>query len=173
MTVLIDNFDQEYSFLGNEGSQFYFKSDKEAPKKCILTIDVENPGEENWNVIVPETEEAMESAGMVGDYLVAEYLQDAKTLVKIFDLDGKFIRDVDFPGIGSANGFGGRRDQTETFYSFSSFNRPPSIYRYDLTTGESQLIREAEVDFNPDDFEVKQVFYESEPGQDGKQEHES
>ena len=89
---------------------------------------------------------------------------DAKTLVKIFDLDGKFIRDVDFPGIGSANGFGGRRDQTETFYSFSSFNRPPSIYRYDLKTGESSLIREAKVDFNPDEFVVKQVFFESKDG---------
>ena len=67
---------------------------------------------------MPETDEAMESAGLVGDYLITEYLQDAKTLVKIFDLDGKFIRDVDFPGIGSANGFGGRRDQTETFTVF-------------------------------------------------------
>ena len=101
---------------------------------------------------------------MVGDYLIAEYLQDAKTQVKLFDLAGKFVREVKFPGIGSASGFGGRRDHTETFYSFSSFNRPPSIYRYDLKTGDSQLIREAKVDFNPDDFVVEQVFYNSKDG---------
>ena len=164
MEVLIDNFDHEYTFLGNEGSRFYFKSDNPAPKKCVLVIDVENPERENWNVIVPEADEAMESAGIVGDYLVVQYLQDAKTQVKIFDLNGQLIREVRFPGIGSASGFGGRRDQTETFYSFSSFNRPPSIYRYDLNTGESQLIREAKVDFNPEDFVVEQVFYNSKDG---------
>jgi prolyl oligopeptidase len=162
--VLIDNFDHEYTFLGNEGSRFYFKSDNGAPKKCVLIIDVEKPAEENWTVIVPEAEEAMESAGMVGNYLIGEYLQDAKTQVKLFDLAGKFVREIKFPGIGSANGFGGRRDHTETFYSFSSFNRPPSIYRYDLKTGDSQLIREAKVDFNPDDFVVEQVFYNSKDG---------
>ena len=164
LKVLIDNFENEYSFLGNEGSKFFFKSDFESPKKCILIIDVNNPGQENWEVIVPEADEAMETAGIVGDTLIVEYLKDAKTQVKLFDLTGKFIREVEFPGIGSATGFGGRRDHTETFYSFSSFNRPPSIYRYDLLTGESELIREANVDFDPEDYEVKQVFYHSKDG---------
>ncbi len=163
LKVLIDDFANEYSFLGNEGSVFYFKSDYEAPKKCILTIDVSRPEVER-NVIVSEAEEAMEGAGIVGDSLIIEYLQDAKTLVKVFDLSGKFVRQVELPGIGTASGFGGRRDHTETFYSFSSFNRPPSTYRYDLKTGESSLIRQAEVDFNPDDYEVKQVFYKSTDG---------
>lgn len=163
LKVLIDDFANEYSFLGNEGSVFYFKSDYEAPKKCILTIDVSRPEVER-NVIVSEAEEAMEGAGIVGDSLIIEYLQDAKTLVKVFDLSGKFVRQVELPGIGTASGFGGRRDHTETFYSFSSFNRPPSTYRYDLETGESSLIRQAEVDFNPDDYEVKQVFYKSTDG---------
>jgi prolyl oligopeptidase len=164
LTILIENFENEYTFLGNEGSQFYFKSDFDAPKKCILVIDVNQPEKANWQVIVPEADEAMESAGIVGDMLIVEYLQDAKTQVKLFDLAGKFVREVEFPGIGSATGFDGRRDQTETFYSFSSFNRPPSIFRYDLQTGESKLIREAKVDFNPDDYLVKQVFYQSKDG---------
>ena len=129
-----------------------------------LEIDVDQPEKANWKVIVPEADEAMESAGMVGDYLIVEYLKDAKTQVKLFDLNGKFVREVEFPGIGSASGFGGRRDHTETFYSFSSFNRPPSIYRYDLNQGKSTLIREAKVDFDPEDYDVKQVFYKSKDG---------
>ncbi len=164
MQVLIDNFDHEYSFIGNEQSLFYFKSDNGAPKKRILAIDVENPDQANWKTIVPESDEAMESAGMVGDFLIAEYLKDAKTQVKIFDLSGKFVREVKFPGIGSANGFNGHRDHDETFYSFSSFNRPPSIFRYDLKTGESKLIRAAKVAFDPEQYVVEQVFFKSKDG---------
>lgn len=164
MVELIDDFSNEFSYIGNEGTLFYFKSDVNAPKKCILTIDIANPARENWKVIIPEAEEAMESAGMVGDNIIVEYLKDAKTQVKLFDLAGKFVREVSFPGIGTASGFGGKRSHNETFYSFSSFNRPPSTYRYDLATGESQLIREAKVAFNPDDFEVNQVFYQSKDG---------
>jgi prolyl oligopeptidase len=164
MSVLIDNFDHEYTFLGNEGSVFYFKSDNGAPKKKILTIDVQEPDARNWRTIIPEAEEAMESAGIVGDFLILNYLKDAKTQVKLFDLEGKFIREVKFPGIGSANGFGGRRDHQETFYSFSSFNRPPSIYRYELASGTSTLIREAKVDFDPERYVVEQVFYSSKDG---------
>jgi len=101
---------------------------------------------------------------MVGDYIIGQYLKDAKTQVKLFDLTGKFVREVSFPGIGSASGFGGRRSHDETFYSFSSFNRPPSTYRYNLATGESTLLKEADVDFKPDDYEVNQVFYTSKDG---------
>ncbi|MEM9943371.1 MAG: prolyl oligopeptidase family serine peptidase, partial [Planctomycetota bacterium] len=162
--ILIDNFENEYSFVGNEGSKFYFKSDVDAPKKCILMIDVAKPDRNNWKVVVEEAEETMESASMIGDYLVVDYLKDAKTLVKQFDLDGKEVREVKLPGIGTASGFGGRRDHNETFYSFSSFNRPPSVYRYNLESGESTLIREAKVDFDPEQYVVDQVFYQSKDG---------
>ena len=164
IVVLIDDFENEFTFVGNEDSVFYFKSDVNAPRKSVLTIDVNKPQREHWKVIIPEAEETMSSASMVGNYVIANYLKDAKTQIKLFDLDGKFVREVKFPGIGSAGGFSGQRSHNETFYSFSSFNRPPSVYRYDLATGESKLIREAKVDFNPDDFVVKQVFYESKDG---------
>ncbi len=164
LTVLIDNFENEYSFVGNEGSRFYFKSDFNAPKKCVLIIDVDEPQKANWKVIVPEADEAMESVSMVGSYLIVQYLKDAKTQVKLFGLGGLFVREVNFPGIGSANGFGGRRDHSETFYSFSSFNRPPSIFQYELASGKSKLIREAKVAFDPEDYEVGQVFYQSKDG---------
>ena len=162
LVTLIGDFENEYTFLGNEGSTFLFKSDLDAPKKCVLTIDINDP--EKRNVIIAEVDEAMQSASIVGDNIILQYLKDAKTQVKLFDLAGKFTREVSFPGIGSANGFGGRRSHDETFYSFSSFNRPPSTYRYDLKTGESKLLREAKVDFNPNDYEVNQVFYNSKDG---------
>ena len=164
LEFLIDDFKNEFTFLGNQGSRLYFKSDLKAPRKCVLTIDLDKSSRENWSVIIEESDNAMVSAGMVGDYVVAEYLKDAKTQVKLFDLAGKFIREVEFPGIGSASGFGGKRKDTETFYSFSSFNRPPSIFHYDLASGESQLIRQAKVDFDPEQYEVKQIFYSSKDG---------
>ena len=164
LTFLIDDFENEFTFIGNEGQVLYFKSDFNAPRKCILTIDLDQPDRENWQVIVPESQQAMSSASMVGDFIVAEYLDDATTQINLYGLQGTFVREVDFPGIGSASGFGGKRSSTETFYSFSSFNYPPTIFRYVLASGDSRQIREAKVDFNSDDFKVSQIFYESEDG---------
>lgn len=164
LVELINSFDHEFSFLGNEGSVFYFKSDVNAPMKCVLAIDVERPQRENWRVIIPEAAQTIESAGIVGDYLVIQYLMDAKSQVKLFDLNGNLVREVELPGIGTAGGFRGRRDHASTFYSFSSFDRPPTVYQYDLKTGESQLFKQAQVDFQSDEYEVKQVFYTSADG---------
>ena len=96
--------------------------------------------------------------------LVCSYLKDAVTQIKIYDREGQFVRDVSFPGIGSASGFRGRKDHTETFYSFSSFASPPSIYRYDMESGESTPMQQADVDFDPNDYQVKQIFYRSKDG---------
>ena len=164
LKYLIDNFENEFTFIGNDGDVLYFKTDVNAPRKSIISIDLKNPVKENWKTIVPEAAETMESAGMINDYIVADYLKDAKTLVRLFNTDGSLYQEVKLPGIGTASGFGGKRDSQETFYSFSSFNRPPSVYRFDLKSGESQLIRDADVDFNGDDFEVKQIFYTSKDG---------
>ncbi len=164
MVDLIDNFENEYSFIGNEGPWFYFKSDWKAPKKCVLAINVNHPESENWKVIVPQASETLDSAGIVGGKLVADYLKDAKTQIKIFDLEGRFVREVKFPGIGTASGFGGKQDQAETFYSFSSFATPPTTFRYDMDTGKSSVVRRAKVDFDPQDYVVKQVFFESQDG---------
>lgn len=164
LTFLIDNFDNHFVLLGNEGSKLFFKSDFQSPRKCILTIDLDHPQQENWEIIVPESENAMTGAGIVGDRIVVKYLKDATTHVKLFDLSGRFIRDVELPGIGTASGFGGDRDDGETFYTFSSFNRPPEVFHYDLKSGVSTSIRRADVDFDPADFEVNQVFYSSKDG---------
>lgn len=161
---LIDHFENEYSFLGNEGPVFYFQTDLNAPRKRVIAIDTHRPQPENFRELIPEAQETLSGVNIVGNQFVATYLKDAKTQVKLFRLDGSFVREVQFPGIGSAAGFGGRREHTETFYSFSSFATPASIYRYDLLTGESTLVRQTKVKFNPDDYEVQQVFYNSKDG---------
>jgi len=113
---------------------------------------------------VPEAKETLQGVDFINNQFVLNYLKDAYTQIKIVDTNGKFVRDVKLPGIGSAGGFGGKRADTETFYSYSSYNAPPTIYRYDMKTGKSELFREAKVKFNPADYEVKQVFYPSKDG---------
>lgn len=161
---LIDNFDFEYTFVGNDESVLYFQTNRDAPRRRVIAIDVLHSEEANWTEIVPQTENTLTSVDIVGDHFLASYLQDAKTLVRQYQLDGTHVRDLDLPGIGSARGFNGDRDHDETFYSFSSFAIPPSTYRYDIASGESRLLRRAEVDFNPDDYVTEQVFYASKDG---------
>lgn len=161
---LIDNHDNKFNFLGNDGGVFYFQTDYQAPKYQVIAIDTKNPDKKNWKTIIPEANEPLESVSLVGNRFICTYLKDAKTAVKVYEVDGKFVRDVELPGIGTASGFGGKREYTETFYTFSSFATPTRVYRYDIITGESKLIREAKVKFSPDDYEVKQVFYSSKDG---------
>jgi prolyl oligopeptidase len=162
--TLTDHFDNEYSFLDNIGTVFYFKTDKDAPRGRVIAIDVSKPDPREWKEIIPQAEEKLESAHVVGERLVCSYLKDARSLVKVHDLQGKFVRDVKLPGIGTASGFGGKRNDPETFYTFSSFATPPSIYRYNVQTGKSELYRTSKVKFNSADYVVEQVFYKSKDG---------
>lgn len=161
---LIDNFEYEYSFVGNQGSQLFFQTNLDAPLRRVIAIDVASPEKSNWKEIVPESQDTLTSAGIVGNMIVGRYLKDARTAVQFYSLSGEPVRSVDFPGIGSASGFGGKQDDTETFYSFSSFAVPPSTYRYDIKTGESTLLRQAKVKFEPDDYDTTQIFYTSKDG---------
>jgi len=161
---LLDKFDAAYSFIGNRGTRFWFQTDLQAPRGKIVEIDVEQPAQENWKVIVPESRETLQSATLVDQKFVLNYLKDAYTQVRLYDLTGKLVRDVQFPGIGSAEGFGGKSTDKETFYSFTGFTTPTTIYRYDTITGKSSIFRQPKVDFNPADFETKQVFYTSKDG---------
>ncbi len=164
IVVLLDAFDAQYSFLAYDGSVFYFHTDNGAPKGRIIAIDTTQPDPANWRELVPEAAETLRSVGVVNNMFVAQYLKDARSQIKVFGIDGKFVRDVELPGIGSAGGFGGKRDYTETFYSYNSFATPPSIYRYDMTSGKSTLFRQAKVDIKPDDYVTRQVFYPSKDG---------
>lgn len=160
---LVEKLENNYSFVGNVGSMFYFRTDKDAPKSKLVAVDV-NGKEKEWKTIIPEAAETLEAISFINDQFVADYLKDAYTQFRIYDRNGKLVRNVELPGIGSAGGFGGKRTDTETFYTYSSFNAPPTIYRYDMKTGKSELFRKSEVKFNPEDYEVKQVFYTSKDG---------
>jgi prolyl oligopeptidase len=164
LTDLIDDFKQEYSFIDNDGPVFYFKTDLDAPRGRVIAIDTRKPEPDNWKEIIPQVAENLRGIGLVGNLFVASYLKDARSEVKLFAPDGKFVREVKFPGIGTAGGFGGKRSDNETFYSFSSFATPPSIYRYDMATGESKLYRQSKVKFDGEKYKVEQVFVTSKDG---------
>ncbi|MCW5313168.1 prolyl oligopeptidase family serine peptidase [Nostoc sp. KVJ3] len=161
---LINQFEADYSFVDNDDSVFYFRTDLNAPRGRVIAIDTKNPAPENWREIIPQSAETLESVGVLNNQFVADYLKDAHSQIKIFDLKGTFIREVELPGLGSAGGFGGKRHDTETFYNYTSFTTPGTTYRYDMITGKSTVLRQPKVDFNPDDYETKQVFYQSQDG---------
>ncbi|MCB9384386.1 MAG: S9 family peptidase [Bryobacterales bacterium] len=162
--TLIDNFAQDYTFIDADGSTLFFQTDLDAPNRRVIAIDVRRPERSNWREVVPTAAETLRSVGLTGNLFVCQYLKDAKSQVKLYDMAGAFVREVEFPGIGSADGFEGERGDTETFYSYSSYALPPSIYRYDLITGKSTLLRQAKVEFDADAYETKQVFYQSKDG---------
>lgn len=161
---LIDNFDAAYEFIDNVGPVFYFVTDRNAPRQRIVAIDTRKPQEANWKQVLPESEDTLVSAHMINNQLVVEYLKDARSVVKVVDLKGKLVRQIALPGIGSAAGFTGKRGDSETFYSFTGFTTPTTIYRLDMKSGKSSVFRQPKVQFNPDDYETRQVFYTSRDG---------
>jgi prolyl oligopeptidase len=161
---LLDDWDARYGFLGNLGSVFYFQTNLDAPRERVIAIDVESPARENWREVIPQRDEVLEDVSLVGGRLIASYLQDVKPLVEIVSTEGETLRTVEFPGLGTAYGFNGDIDDTETFYGFTTFTEPGSIYRYDLETGESTSFKQPEVDVDPAIYETRQVFYESKDG---------
>ncbi len=161
---LLDKFDAKYGFIDNDGPVFWFWTDLDAPRGRVIAIDTRNPGKDQWKEVIPQARETLRSVGLVGGKFFAKYLKDAHSRVKVFDLGGRFEREVVFPDIGSAYGFGGRRDDTETFYAFSGFATPTTISRYDVASGVSTVFRKPEVDFDPSAFTTKQVFYKSKDG---------
>jgi prolyl oligopeptidase len=161
---LVDNFDHEYSFLGNQGSTLLFKTDLNAPRRRVIAVDLERPQPEHWREIIPQAAETLQHVGWVGGRLIASYLKDVRPQVKLFSPQGKFLREVEFPGIGAVEGFGGKQSDSETFYMFSSFAEPPSVYHYDLASGASRLVWRPQLKFRPEDYAVEQVFYRSKDG---------
>jgi len=158
---LLDKGDASYGFIDNDGTTFWLRTDLDAPRGKIIAVDITKPESGNWKEVIPQAAETLESANVVGNLLVASYLKDAHTQIKVYDLGGKLVREVKLPGIGSAGGFGGKRTDQETFYSFTSYTTPLTVYRYDIQTGRSTVFRAPKVDFNPADYESKQVFYTS------------
>ena len=161
---LLADADARYQFAGNQGSLFYFVTDRDAPHGRLVAIDTAVAGPPALREIVPPSAETLDSVSLIGGRFVADYLKDAHTDVKIFELDGKPVSDLAFPGLGTASGFGGKPDDTETFYSFTSYTTPPTIYRYDVKTGETKAVFAPKIDFQPADYTTDQVFFQSKDG---------
>jgi len=164
LVTIIEGFDYDYSLIGNIGSELYFRTNNGAPKNRLITIDVNQPDPQNWREVIPEAEDVLDDVNLVGGRIIAEYMQDAWSVVKIFELDGSEAGVVDLPGIGSAYGFNGKLDDPETFFGYASFNMPSTIKRLDVSTGDVEVFKQPEVDFDPDDYQVEQVFYASKDG---------
>ncbi len=161
---LISEFEAEYNFVANDDQTFWFLTDLEAPRRRLVAIALDQSNKESWQEVIPQATETLQDVSYLNHQFVAEYLKDARSQVKIFERSGQFVREVDLPGIGSVKGFGGRSDDTETFYLYTSYTTPTTIYRYNLLTHESTLFRQPQVNFNPDGYETRQVFYTSRDG---------
>jgi len=163
-TPLIEDFENEFVFIGNEGTKLLFLTDLDAPTKRVVAMEVEKPGREHLTEIIPASEATLEGVTWLDGKLIASYLKDVVSQVKVFSTEGLPLRELQLPGVGSAHGFGGRQSDTETFYAFTSYATPTSIYRYDLKTGQSTKIRAPQVEFDPDQYVVRQAFFESKDG---------
>ncbi len=161
--TILDHTDSDTFVLENVGTKLYLATNLNAPNQKIVTVDASDPRPENWVDFLPETENVL-SPSSGGKYIFAEYMVDAVSKVFQYDMDGNLVREIELPGIGSAGGFGAKKDETELYYSFTNYVTPSSIYKYNMETGESELYRKPEIDFNPDDYDSKQVFYTSKDG---------
>jgi len=161
---LLDDFDAEYRFVDNDGPVFWIRTDLDAPRGKLIAIDTRHPEKANWKTVVEQGADKLEDVNVVDNLFLIGYLKDAKTEVRVHNLQGKFLRSVDLPGIGTAAGFGGKRKDKETIYSFTSFISPTTIYRYDPETGKSSIFKQPKVDFDATKYETKQVFYDSKDG---------
>ncbi len=162
--LLIPGFTSDPDLIDNSGGKLLIRTNDGAPNFQVVLVDPKNPGKENWKIIIPEKEEALQSVGTCGGFLFASYLKDASSKIYQFTYDGKLVREIKLPGIGSASGFGGEKEDKEFFYTFSSFSTPPSIYRYSIATGQSTLFRKTEVKVKTEDFVTEQVFFTSKDG---------
>jgi prolyl oligopeptidase len=164
VTPLIPEADAQYQLVATSGRRFYFRTDLEAPMSRVIAVDLDRPARADWVEVLPEGEDQLASVSGVGGHLVASYLVDARSEVRVHDLEGRFVRAVELPGIGSAAGFRGRLDQPLTWYSFGGFTEPGTIHQYDVASGETSVFRAPELPYDPADFVTEQVFYRSKDG---------
>lgn len=162
--IVAEITNDKFSVVDNVGNAFLLQTNKNAKNERIILFDPAHPDEKNWKEILPEKPEPLQGAGTAGGKLFVTYLKDVTTRAYVYDLNGKLENEVSLPGLGSAGGFGGEKEDKTVFYTFSSFNYPPTIFSYDIATRKSTVFRNPEVAFTPADYETKQVFYPSKDG---------
>jgi len=162
--TIVKGFDTESNFVANEGNKILVRTNHGAPNYKLVLIDPSNPGANNWKTIIPEKKEFLQSVGTAGGKLFSTYLHNAASRIYQYDFDGSHQKEIILPGIGSADGFTGRKEDKELFYTYNSFNYPPTIFRYNLITGKSVVFRKSELKMNTSLHETKQVFFTSKDG---------
>jgi prolyl oligopeptidase len=160
LQVVVGNFDNNNYVIGNEGSKLFIVTNLNAPNNKIVTVDAANPGIENWKDFIPETENVLQPSTGSG-YFFANYLVDAISKVRQFDMNGKMVREISLPGIGSAYGFSSKKEDKEIYYLFTNYITPATIFKMDPVSGNAEVYKKPAVLFNSEDFESKQVFYYS------------
>ncbi len=164
LTTIVGNFENDHRVLDNDGTTLIIETNLNAPNKRIVAVDFLKSGIDYWQDLVPEATEVIDGVSVAGKNIFVNYLKDARSLIKQFDYSGNLKREIALPGIGTANGFNGKPDYREVYYSYTSFTHPSSIFKYDIASGKSTLYEKPKVDFNPDDYETKQVFFSSKDG---------
>lgn len=163
LVTVLDNFETDSWVMDNKEDKLFIVTNLNAPNNRIVTVSANDPAPNNWVDFIPETENVL-SPNKGGGYIFASYMKDAISQILQYDYEGKLIRDIELPGLGSAGGFGGKKDQKTLYYSFTNYHTPGSSYAYDPATGKSILYWQPEIDFDPTKYESKQVFYESKDG---------
>lgn len=163
IVTLIENYENDNDVLDNKGSKIYLVTNYKAPNKRVVTFDLSNPAKENWKDCIAETENVL-SPNTGSGYIFASYMKDAVSFIKQYDYNGKLVRDIQLPGVGTAGGFGGKEKETTLYFSFTNYVTPGTIYTFDPKTGKSAVYQKPKVDFNSADYESKQVFYTSKDG---------
>src|SRR6266568_996307 len=161
---LLDDFDASYGFVGNDGPLFYFLTDLDAPRKRVIAIDTRHPERSRWREIIPQGDDVLETVQIIHDAFVANYLHDAHSQLRLLALDGRLLKSLELPALGSVVSISGERRNDEMFYAFTSFLYPTTIFRYDFKTGETSVFKAPEIDFDPSGYETTQVFYPSKDG---------
>lgn len=160
---MVEDTESDNYVIDNVGSKLYIVTNRNAPNKKIVTVDASNPEAKNWVDFIPETENVL-NPNTGGGYFFAEYMVDAISKVFQYDYEGKLIREVDLPGLGSVGGFGGEKEDKELYFSFTNYNTPGSTFKYNVESGTYELYWKPNIDFNPENYTSEQVFYSSKDG---------
>ena len=160
---IVADMKNNHSIVDVDDQYFYIQTDLDAPTGKLVAAPIADPKPANWKTIIPAKPEVL-SVSAVGGTLYCTYMKDAVNKVYEFDHSGKQIREVELPGLGTAGGFSGKKEEKETYFVFTSYTNPATIYKLDIATGKSSLYKESKVEFKPSDFESKQVFYTSKDG---------
>lgn len=163
ITPIVDNFENDHSVVSADGDYLYIYTNLDAPNYRLVKAPVSNPTPENWEDVIPGSENVL-NVNSAGGYFFANYLVDVQTQVKQFDYEGNLVRDVELPAIGTGGGFSGEKSDSTLYYTFTSFTYPSTIYKYDIEEGISEQYWTPNIDFNPDEYTTEQVFYKSKDG---------